>query len=149
MSFRVHEYLFDPKTHKPLGNNKKPNPYFLFFEDYRKRENAPKRMADASKEASRLWKKMSKEERAHWRRTYELIRDKEVIHNFSENSENIDGDRFDRLEQQKQKQTRGRKGTRSRLESRKVRNPVKNDVFMGHQQYEQLDSLDNFLVQNL
>jgi hypothetical protein len=67
-------------TQKPLrfGKRKITSQTLIscFFDYWRKNVNAPKRMSEASKEASILWKQMTQEEKAYWRKRYELIRDR-------------------------------------------------------------------------
>src|ERR1044072_6905554 len=67
----VFQYSF-----KILGKEKrKPNPFFLYRKNYMK--TAPKniKMTELSKMASESWKKLPEDEKANWRRLYEVNRD--------------------------------------------------------------------------
>src|SRR4051794_6015424 len=82
---RIFMYSFQPESHSleiTGRQSKPPNPFLLFFDNWRRSESAPKRMTEASKEASVLWGNLPNDEKDRWRKNYELIRDRKVIHNM-------------------------------------------------------------------
>jgi hypothetical protein len=72
---RVFQY-FPSETLKVLEKRKREsNPFFLFRNDLK--ERAPKniKMTELSKMASDSWKNLSEEDKAMWKRRYEINRD--------------------------------------------------------------------------
>src|ERR1043166_5869019 len=99
---QFYNYNGDSETLEIEGKkNKPPNCFFLFFDHWIKSGNVQKKtkMRDASKKAAEVWNKLPGKEKEYWRKLYETIRDKDVIHDLHSDEVIID---HDRSEQQMQ-----------------------------------------------
>jgi len=74
-SLRVFQYNFQPEFKMSEKKKRESNPFFL-YRNYMK-ETAPKniKMTELSKIASDSWKNLTEEEKAKWKRLYEINRD--------------------------------------------------------------------------
>ncbi|CAB4487409.1 hypothetical protein RhiirA1_502029 [Rhizophagus irregularis] len=73
---RVFQYSFQSETLKVLEKRKREsNPFFLFRNDMREKAQKKLKMTELSKMASDSWKLLSEEDKAKWKRRYEINRD--------------------------------------------------------------------------
>lgn len=75
---RVFQYSFPSETLKVLEKRKREsNPFFLFRNDMKQKASKKLKMTELSKMASDSWKLLSEEDKAAWKRRYEINRDQQ------------------------------------------------------------------------